>query len=157
MNGRIPSDEDWGDFERNHDIAHAYRFFSGRDNKEVQEEFRKNALMRCFDIGYMPIIPFRYYLLGLRDFIISEADGYFEKSTAVDCFVGLIENKLCISPEYICPIWNELVNAVEIILSGQENFDMDIDIYGDSQARLKKMLNMVNDNCQDSNDHGSFS
>lgn len=147
MNICIPTNEDWGDFEGNLDVAHAYRFFSGRDNKEVQEEFKKNVLMRCFDIGYMPIVPFHYYILGLRDFIFSDIDDCFGKATAADCFIGLIEDKLSVSPEYICPIWNKLVDAVEAIASGQEYFNMDVDIYGDSRDRIKKMLNMVNDNC----------
>lgn len=147
MDKCIPSDEDWGCIEKDQDIVHAYQFFSGKDNKEVQEDFRKNVLMRCFDIGYMPVIPFRYYILGLRDFICSEVDGYFEKATAVDCFISLIEDKLFMTPEYICPIWNELVGMVENITNRQKDFDADVDIYGDFQKRFKKILELINNNC----------
>ena len=52
------------------------------------------AIERTDELQWMPELPFRYYMLGLRDFVMSGDFGVIGASDAVSCFLGLVLRKL---------------------------------------------------------------
>lgn len=126
----VPTEKDWGDYHSDLDQEYAHRVFGGRTNEEMQPHFRANVIERAGDLRFMPEIPFRYYVIGFRDFVMA---GHFEYegADAASCFLRLVLKKLEQEPEYIAPIMPELLETVEHVARNQSAFDADIDIYGD--------------------------
>src|ERR1039458_10548038 len=93
----VPTEEDWGDYRRDLDQEWAHRQFAGRTNAEMLPEFDRNVLERAEDLHWMPAIPFRYYMLGFRDYILAGEFAESFASYAGSCFLllfpGLIGKK----------------------------------------------------------------
>jgi hypothetical protein len=109
----IPKEEDWGNYQSDLDQDYAHNLFSGRTNAEMQPHFRRNPIERTSELRFMPEVPFRYYMLGFRDFVMA---GDFEDlwaSDAASCFLGLVAEKLEKDPRHIMPIMPDLLPAIE--------------------------------------------
>lgn len=87
----------------------------------------------------MPDVPFRYYMLGFRDFVMAGNFAHLEDSDAASCFLGLVEEKLEKQPDYILPIMVELMPAVRHVAQNQSLFHADENIYGDFLEKLKRI------------------
>jgi len=53
------------------------------------------------DLRWMPDVPFRYYILGFRDFITAKQFDFLDGSDAASCFLGLVLEKLENHPKLI--------------------------------------------------------
>jgi len=53
----------------------------------------------------MSVAPFRYYVLGFRDYVVAGNFDDLQDSDAASCFLGLVEEKLEKQPEFILPSW----------------------------------------------------
>jgi|SRR5579871_3795992 len=126
----VPTENDWGDYRSDLDQEYAHRVFAGRTNEEMQPHFRANVIERAGELRFMPEIPFRYYMIGFRDFVRA-GDFEYEGADAASCFLRLVLKKLEQEPECIAPIMPELLETVEHVARNQSAFDADIDIYGD--------------------------
>ena len=87
----------------------------------------------------MPEIPFRYYMLGFRDCVMS---GGFEPCRDADgasCFLHLVVEKLETQPRHIVPIMPEILSAVEYVTHNQTAFDAEESIYGSFLETLKQI------------------
>lgn len=60
----------------------------------------------------MPKIPFRYYMLGFRDYLMAGKFPEFDVADAATSFLGLVEQKLAKQPDHIFPIMAELLPAI---------------------------------------------
>jgi hypothetical protein len=90
----------------------------------------------------MPPIPFRYYMSGFADFVMS---GNFHEMNAPDIassFLVLVEEKLNNQPSSIIPVMEKLFPVVNYLSENQLEFDADIDIYGDFSAASKKIMKL---------------
>jgi len=128
---KIPNEDDWGNYKDDLEQEWAYKVFGGKSNDEVQKEFVQNVIERTDELRFMPVIPFRYYMLGFMKFVMS---GNFEicgSSDAASCFLDLVKEKLIEYPEHILPIMDELYPAVEYVAKNQQKYDADLEIYGD--------------------------
>ncbi len=135
----IPTEADWGDYRSDLDQEWAHRTFAGKSNAEMQRYFRENPIEAAEDVRFMPEIPFRYYMLGLRDCVMS---GEFEPchdSGAASCFLHLVAEKLIAQPRYIVPIMPELLSAVEYVAHNQAAFNAEESIYGSFPESLKQI------------------
>ncbi len=133
-----PKKEDWGDYKSDLDQNHAHSVFAARTNQEMQRFFRDNPIEMTDELRWMPDVPFRYYMLGFRDFMMAEDfDGH--DSDAASCFLGLILEKLEKYPLTIVPIMQELLPAVEYVAQNQAKFDASTEIYGNFLDRLAKI------------------
>jgi hypothetical protein len=96
----------------------------------------------------MPQIPFRYYMLGFRDFVMA---GEFEDLGACDaarCFLGLVLEKLEEQPNYILPIMPELLPALRHVAQNQAVFGAAKSIYGsfcDKLAQIESLCHGPSD------------
>ena len=104
---RVPTEAEWGGYQGDLDQDYAHKRFAGRTNQEMVPHFRRNLIESTGELRWMPEIPFRYYMLGFRDFVMA---GEFEDlgaSDAASCFLGLVSEKPE-QPNYILPIMPEL-------------------------------------------------
>ena len=138
----VPTEKDWGDYHSDPDQKDAHRLFAGHTNEEMQPHFRANVIERTSELRFMPEIPFRYYMIGFRDFVMA---GDFEKPKGADaasCFLRLVVEKLEQEPACIAPIMPDLLEAVEYVAENQSAFEADMDIYGDFRdlfARIRAL------------------
>jgi hypothetical protein len=126
----VPTEKDWGDYHSDLDQEYAHRLFAGHTNEEMQPHFRANVIERASELRFMPEIPFRYYMIGFRDFVMA-GDFEYEGADAGSCFLRLVLQKLEQEPACIAPIMPELLETVEYVAQNQSAFDADKDIYGD--------------------------
>lgn len=136
MELNIPCEEDWENYSYDMDIADAYENFSGKSNDEMQLEFKKNVIERSSDLGWMPMVPFQYYIFGFKRYIDVGDFNSFDKPDAASCFIRLVQTKLLERPEYVRPILPKLMPTLEYIANNQESFEADLDIYGDFKEIL---------------------
>lgn len=135
----VPNEEDWGDYRSDLDQNHAHNVFAGRTNEEMQVFFRGNPLAMTDDLRWMPDIPFRYYILGFRDFIVGKQFEFLDGSDAASCFLGLVLEKLENHPGLIVPVMPELLPTVEYVARNQSLFDADESIYGNFLEKLSRI------------------
>jgi len=136
---RLPTEPEWGNYQADLDQSYAHKMFGGRTNQEMIPHFQRNVIERTDELRWMPPIPFRYYMLGFRDFVMN---GNFEETWASDaasCFLGLVEEKLTKQPDYILPIMAELLPAVQHVGQNQASFNADEDTYGNFLEKLKRI------------------
>jgi hypothetical protein len=134
----VPTEEDWGDYKSDLDQNYAHSVFAGRTNQEMQRSFWENVLERTSDLRWMPDVPFRYYMLGFRDFVMAkDFDCY--GSDAASCFLGLILEKLENHPLAIIPIVQDLLPAAEYVAEHQAEFEADVEIYGNFSDKFAKI------------------
>jgi len=125
---RIPNEEDWDNYKQDLDQQWAHDQYCGRSNEEMQGYFSNNPIEAAADLRFMPEIPFRYYMLGYKDLVMS--DDLEQASDAASCFLNLIVQKLEEQPRYIVPIMPYLLSALEYVAQHQSEFDAPEDVYG---------------------------
>lgn len=133
----IPNINDWGDHTSDRDMNYAFKIFSGKTNEEMIGEFRRNVTARTTDLKFMPDVPFRYYMMGFKNFIDKKLYDEFDCPDAVNCFITLVEEKLENSPEHIIPIMEEIKPTVELICNNQDSYGVDCSVYGDFKSKLE--------------------
>jgi hypothetical protein len=127
----VPTEKDWGDYQSDLDRKCANDLFAGRTNEEMQPHFRKNVIERTDELRFMPEIPFRYYMIGFRDFLMAGDFEHLEAADAASCFLRLILQKLEENPKCIALIMPELIPTVDHVVRNQFAFHAEKDIYGD--------------------------
>ncbi|MEM7222216.1 MAG: hypothetical protein AAF495_04515 [Pseudomonadota bacterium] len=111
------------------DTAYAFKVFFGKSIEEAIPKIQGNPIERADEIRFMPPVPFRYYILALRDYLLSEQSrGDFD---APGCYLRLIEEKLRDEPEKILPVMQHLEDSIERVAKAQAFYDADVDIFGD--------------------------
>lgn len=135
----VPSEDDWGKYRSDVDQEHAHSIFAGRTNEEMQPFFRRNPIEVSDDLPWMPDVPFRYYILGFRDFVMGKQFDRCNQASAADCFLGLVLEKLENHPRLIVPVMHELMVTVEYVARNQTLFDADVEIYGNFMDRLSRI------------------
>jgi hypothetical protein len=135
----VPTQAEWGNYQADLDQAHAYAVFGGRTNQEMLPFFRRNVIERTDELQWMPELPFRYYMLGFRDFVMSDDFGAMGASDAASCFLGLVLRKLERQPHSIMPIMPELLPTVRFVATNQAVFGASERIYGSFSEKLKRI------------------
>lgn len=136
---RVPTEAEWGDYEADLDQKYAHKMFAGRTNQEMLPHFRRNVIERASELQWMPVAPFRYYMLGFRDFVMA---GEFDPTWAPDaasCFIGLVLRKLEKQPGYILAIIPQLLPAVRHVAMNQASYGATESIYGSFQEKLRRI------------------
>jgi hypothetical protein len=142
MDERIPTDADWrltqaGDL----DERYAYKTFAGKSAEAARVMFRENVLMRAEDLWYMPVVPFRFYMLAFKVYVLSDAvlEDECEAADAANAFLGLLQRKLEAARADISPILGELLPAAEFIAQNQDMYRAPVDIYGDFREQHERI------------------
>ena len=136
---RVPTEAEWGDYGADLDAADAHEMFGGRTNEEMLPHFRRNVIERTDELRWMPEVPFRYYMLGFRDFMMEGVFDFLEASDAASCFLGLVLEKLEKQPGYILPVMPELLPAVRHVAMNQASFEADESIYGSFAEKVRRI------------------
>src|SRR5882724_2375449 len=105
----------------------------------MQPYIRGTPIGAAGDLYFMPEVPFRYYVLGYRDYIMAGRFSKHDASDAASCFVRLVLRKLQEQPRYIVSIMPELLPAVEHVAQNQAAFHADESIYGSFLEMLKQI------------------
>jgi len=87
----------------------------------------------------MPELPFRYYMLGFRDFVMAGELDPVDAPDAASCFLDLVLEKLEKQPGYILSIMPQLLPAVRHVSANQASLDASEAIYGSFQEKLKRI------------------
>lgn len=135
----IPTEADWGDYSADLDQNWAHQHYYGKTNEEMREHFSNNPIEGASDLRFMPETPFRYYMLGYRDYVMSGEFDVCDGASAADCFLTLVRDKLEKEPRYIVPIMSELLPAIEHVATHQEQFDADEHIFGSFRDKLERI------------------
>src|SRR6476469_5566864 len=87
----IPTEKDWLDWaedaQRSYELdeADAREQFAGKSFAEALEIFRtQGALMRSEDLSYMPPVPFRYYMLVFKAYVLELGKREIEERDLLD-------------------------------------------------------------------------
>lgn len=139
----VPSEEDWGEYEADLDQKYAHEMFAGKNLDEALSQFDEGVIDVVDKLRFMPVTPFRYYMLALRNYVMSERALVSDMAPdAASSFLNLVEEKIRNSPESIRPIMDAIVPAVEYVAANQTLFGADVDIYGsfaDKLAEIRKL------------------
>jgi hypothetical protein len=135
----VPSEAAWGNYHADLDQNYAHTMFAGRTNEEMLPHFRRNVIERTDELRSMPEVPFRYYILGLRDFVMAREFDQFGAADAASCFIGLVLQKLEKQPEYILTILPQLLPAARYVAMNQSMFEASESICGSFQEKLKRI------------------
>ena len=135
----VPTEADWGDYQADLDQNYAHKLFASRTNLEMLPHFRRNVIERTDELRWMPEVPFRYYMLGFRDFVMAGEFDDTWASDAASCFLSLVLQKLEKQPGYILPIMSQLLPAVRHVAMNQASFDASEGIYGSFQEKLAQI------------------
>jgi len=138
----VPTESDWGDYQSDLDAKCAHDLFGGRTNEEMQAHFRLNPIERTSELRFMPTVPFRYYVLGFRDFIMRKEFDFLSASDAASCFLSLVLDKLERQPQDIIPVMPDLLPALKYVAENQTEFDAEESIYGDFRETLRKIQSL---------------
>ena len=130
MSSSVPTEKDWGNWKDDLDQEYAHGLFAGKTNDEMQPHFRRCVIERVDEIRWMLKKPFQYYVLGLRDYVMSSFNEW-DSSDAASCFLRLVEEKLKSHPDYIFPVMQELMPAIKHVSHNQSVYDASLKIYGD--------------------------
>jgi hypothetical protein len=101
--------------------------------------FKRNPVAMTDELRWTPELPFRYYMLGFRDSVMTRDFDFLEISNAASCFLGLIAEKLRKQRNHILPIIPELLPAIEFVARNQMLIDADEKIYGSCPDKLAEI------------------
>lgn len=152
----IPTEKDrleWpDDAQRGLDLDEAYarEQFAGKSFEDALAMFRERDVLMCSeDISYMPPVPFRYYMIVFKEYVLELGKRDVEERDLVDdpwgaasSFLQLIERKLRSEINVIAPIMGDLLPAAEFVAMNQGRYFATTDIYGDFReqfARIKTL------------------
>ena len=136
---KIPTEDQWADWQSDMELKYAHQIFSGKSNKEIQEEFYRSVIERSHELRLMPEPVFQYYMLGFRDFVTAQDFSPHEAADAASCFLDLTEYMLKNKPDHIKPIINELVDTIEFVSHNQSKFEASKEVYGDFLTQLSRI------------------
>jgi hypothetical protein len=137
----IPVEEDWGNYQLDLDQKWAHDHYAGRCNEEMQLSYRNNPVEAASDIRFMPPIPFRYYLLGYQEYVLSRTPE--PDPDAASCFLRLVLDKLKAEPNVVLPIIGDLWEGIDYVASHQAEYEADEEIYGsfvDIRADIRRLV-----------------
>jgi hypothetical protein len=139
----VPTERDWGDYLSDPDRENAHDVFAGKTRAEVLPDFEESAIERADELRFMPPVPFRYYVLALRDFVLSPdlVDDHPESwaPDAAAAFLDLVREKLEEEPAAITPVLAELMPALEHVAAHQSIYKAAVDEYGDFRETLARI------------------
>jgi len=93
----VPTEAEWGEYQADLDQKYAHSLFAGHTNEEMQPHFYRNVIERTDELRWMPEVPFRYYMLGFRDFVMA---GKFVQNTCT-VLIFFIVGLLFLSLEHV--------------------------------------------------------
>jgi hypothetical protein len=140
----VPTEADWGDYEGDLDTKWSHDVFAGHTNLEMLSRFDVNVIETADELRWMPEVPFRYYILGFRDYVMAQEFKYDDGSDAASCFLNLIAEKLEGQPKHVLPIMPELLPALRYVAENQTLFGAEESIYGSFRRKLERIEEVYN-------------
>ena len=139
---KIPTEQDWEDWQGDLDTRYAYKMFFGKSLSDAVELFVDNALGRQEDLMWMPKTPFQFYLQAYKEYILSDRSE--NDSDGASCYLNLIKYKLEEESTQVTEIFETIVTSLEIVSKNQKYYDANIDIYGDFTQTFELIKEIYN-------------
>lgn len=136
---KIPNISDWSGYESDFDSKEAFKNFFGKSNEQMRRNYRENISILATDLRFMPTTPFRYYVIGFKDFLCNEPLDDFSKGEAASSLFRIVEYKAEHQPTDILPVIEDLLSTLEDIAGNQEKYDLSISICGDYSEKLSRI------------------
>lgn len=140
MNKKIPDLSEWENYQEDFDVKSAFDNFYGLSFETAKGLCRSDPLSCFTDLRFMPIKPFQFYFVAYKDIFLTGTLDEMSAASAAQCFLTLTELTLDKSPDYILPIWNEIVPALQFIASNKAAYKSTENIYGDFQGRVAAIM-----------------
>lgn len=137
----VPNEENWDDYFDDEEMTFTHAKFFGRSIDEMLWFYKDNPVSVYEYLCNMPEKPFRYYVFGFVEILVSE--NFFADKTwlgctdLASCFLALITEKLTKSPSAIMSIMPELLPIAEQVAAAQEQMEAEIRIYGSFRERVE--------------------
>ena len=137
----IPTEADWGQYATDLDQESAHQIFAGKSIQDVLPLFRANVLERASELSFMPSVPFRYYVLAFKEYVLSGValEDECDAADAANSFLNLVDSRLHDDPQSIAPVIGELLPAVGFVAMHQETYHAPVSIYGTFTSRLGRI------------------
>lgn len=137
---QIPTEQDWGCLPSDDlDIRAAFEDFYGKSNAEMQSAFSRCVIEMADSLRWMPSKPFRYYMKGFADFVMSNRFHEMDAADVASNFLRLVEYKLRQQPRDIAPLMDMILPIVAYLAKRQQEYQADVDIYGDFTEKNKEI------------------
>jgi hypothetical protein len=141
----IPTKEDWGEYWLDIDQSSAYKTFFGKSNLELQKVYFENGQEIMTEIRFMPVVPFRYYVFGLSEFISAGNFPKYEAADFTSYFLDMIELVLKLEPDKVGPLIDNILPTVKKIARDQHSYDAPVDLYGDYQIKADSIISLIDE------------
>ena len=139
-----PGLSEWGSESPDLDESYARRVFFGKSIEETFPLFERNVIERASELRFMPAPCFQYYMLAFRDYVLLHSTLNNDMAPdAASCFIGLTLEKLDRDPDAILPLIPEILPALRHLALHQNEYDADLDIYGDFKEKLAEIERLV--------------
>jgi len=142
MIDNVPTELDWGDYQADLDQKCAHDVFAGKSNEDVRNDFYRNVIERADELRFMPKKPFQYYMIGFGEFVLRGEFADYSSADAASCFLGLVIEKLDKNPDFILPIMEDLMPAIEYVGNNQIAFYASEEIYGDFLEKAEEIVSL---------------
>lgn len=139
MNDKIPNRADWGEV-LDEDVLYSFETFFGKSNSEMESLFKENITKTHSTLYWMPITPFKYYIIGLKKLIEEKDFSEFDMPDVVECFISVIEGHVESDAEGVKEIWGQLLPLLNDIAENQLDYGADIEIYGNFRDRVDNLI-----------------
>jgi hypothetical protein len=141
----VPAEAEWGAWWKDLDTKSAHDSFAGRTAEEAVALFRENVLWHTGELREMPSVPFRFYMLAFKQYVLSPLalQDQCEAADAASCFINVVESKLREARGDIEPIIELLLPAVAYVADHQRDYGANPETYGDFRAlhaRIRALL-----------------
>lgn len=145
-NQRLPTREDWGDGS-DPDVRGAYKTYFGKTNDQLHEAYYRDVLSRVSELRFMPTVPFQYYMLGFRDFVVRGHFRQFSKPDVASSFLELIEDRIRRDPTSVCAIVDQLDSTIDYVAKNQSAYEADAEFYGSFEERAESIRELLDTHC----------
>lgn len=141
----IPGKDDWIGYESDLDVKYAHRLMYGKSNEEIQHLFGgAQSIDRADELLFMPRRAFQYYVFAFAQYVMSP-EAKDDPDTASP-FLRLLISREERDPSSVSLIYQKLRPIVDYVVTHQEWFDADLDIYGnffDLGSRLHELCEVT--------------
>ena len=133
--GKIPRKTEWEGYEEDLDVKYAHKLFFGKSVPEVIQHFTVSGrcIERADELLFMPRKAFQYYIFAFAEYL--KSDESTGESDAASPFLNLLLNREEKDPDSVMEIYDDLFPVIDFVVSNQERFDADPEIYGNFREK----------------------
>lgn len=134
---KIPTKEDWGNYQDDLDVRYAYKLYGGKSIDESMEYFLNTPIERASELRFAPFKVYEYYVNCFINHLLSEKSA--DEADTASVFLRLARDMSEKWPKEFSILYPKIKTAINYVVDHQEFYDADYDIYG-SFEELKSTI-----------------